>query len=81
MIFCQYKDIFGKPNEGVHSYKLLDIAIIDMGLTLLGSYLIHKYYLNKYLSLSELTLIILIIGIFMHKMFCVRTTLNKIIFE
>ena len=31
----QYKDIFGKPNEGVHSYRLFDVAIVDLLLTIL----------------------------------------------
>lgn len=28
-MFSEYSDIFGKPNEGVHSYRFLDTAIVD----------------------------------------------------
>lgn len=30
MSLCEYKDIFGIPNEGVHSYRLFNIAIVDV---------------------------------------------------
>ena len=81
MIFCQYKDIFGKPNEGVHSYRLFNIAVVDLGMTLIGGYLIHIYYFNKYVSLFLVILLLLLFGVFMHRLFCVKTTVNNIIFE
>lgn len=28
---CRYRDMLGRPNEGVHSIKLFNIAIIDVG--------------------------------------------------
>jgi hypothetical protein len=27
MSFCQYKDILGKPRQGIHSYRLFGLAI------------------------------------------------------
>ena len=81
MLFCQYKDIFGKPNEGVHSYRLFNIAIVDLGMTLIGGYLMHTFYFNKYMSLFEFILLLLLFGVFVHKLFCVKTTINNIIFE
>ncbi len=81
MLFCQYKDIFGKPNEGVHSYRLFDIAVVDVGMTIIGGYLMHRYYFNKYMSLFEFILLLLLFGVFMHKIFCVKTTVHNIIFE
>ncbi len=26
---CKYKNIFGAPNTGVHSYRIFNIAIVD----------------------------------------------------
>lgn len=26
----KYSNIFGKPNEGTHSYRILNIAIVDV---------------------------------------------------
>ena len=29
MELCKYKNIFGLPNEGIHSYRFLNLAIIN----------------------------------------------------
>ena len=31
---CKYKDILGKPGQGVHSYRIFNIAIVDVILTI-----------------------------------------------
>ena len=31
MSLCQYKDIFGKPGEGAHSYRVANVAVVDVG--------------------------------------------------
>ena len=41
-MLCQYKDIFGKVGEGVHSYRVLDFAIVDVIATVIGAYLISR---------------------------------------
>ena len=33
--FCKYKDALGKPKEGLHSYRVFNISIIDVLLTIL----------------------------------------------
>lgn len=73
-MFCEYKDIFGKPNEGIHSYRLFNIAIVDFIMTLLGSLFI-SYILN--ISFILVFIFIFILGIFFHKLFCVDTTINR----
>lgn len=73
---CKYKDIFGKPGEGVHSIRLFDIALVDLGLTILGAYYIAKYFKwNVYWTILGL----LIIGEIFHVIFCVETTFIKAI--
>lgn len=75
---CKYKDIFGKPNTGIHSYRLFNLAIMDIILTLLGSYVISKSYkLNYY----DITIKLFILGIILHKIFCVKTTVDKLLFN
>ena len=73
----KYSDIFGKPNEGAHSYRILDIAIVDVlatGVLASGvAYLINKQFLIVLLCLF-------ILGIILHRLFCINTTINKIIF-
>ena len=44
MSLCKYKDIFGKPNEGPHSYRFLNIAIVDTVLTIILGYFISKFF-------------------------------------
>lgn len=73
---CQYRHIFGKEGEGVHSYRILNIAIVDLGLTIIVSGIISDYF--KY-SFIKTFLILLVSSIFIHKLFCVETTLSKLI--
>ena len=74
---CKYKNIFGAPDTGVHSYRFLNIAIFDLGATILVAFLISYFCKISFI----LTLIILLLlGIIVHHLFCVRTTVNKILF-
>jgi len=70
---CKYKDIFGKPNEGIHSYRLLDLAIMDIIFTIIAAYLISIVYGNFKCNL----IILFILSIILHKIFCVDTTIIK----
>ncbi len=75
---CEYKDILGKPGKGVHSYRIFNIAIVDVLLTILAGYLI-SYFLNINFILSLIGMFIL--GIISHRIFCVRTTVDKLLFD
>ena len=77
MSFCKYKDIFGKPNEGAHSYRVFDFAIVDIVGTIIGAYIIYR--LTGY-DFNIVLISLFIIGIIMHKIFCVKTKLNSLIF-
>lgn len=74
MYFCKYRDIFGKPNSGVHSIRLFNIAVVDLILTLLFAYVISKYTNISFISIS---VVLLIVSVYTHKLFCVDTTLTK----
>lgn len=75
-IFKDYRDIFGKPEEGVHSIRIFNIAIIDIILTILGAFIISKVCSMNFM----LTLILFfIIGEILHLVFCVETQFIKII--
>jgi len=81
MSLCQYRDIFGKPFQGIHKYRLTignySFAIVDIALTIMGAILISRFYnINYWWSLSFL----FILGIILHKIFCVDTTLNLLLF-
>lgn len=74
---CKYKDVFGKPNEGVHKYRIFGIAIVDAVFTIVFVYLFTYY--SKY-SFWPTLAFTFFLGIFMHRLFCVRTTLDKMLF-
>ncbi len=74
MKLCKYKDFFGKVGEGVHSYRLFNIAIVDVIMTLLFAYFISIYF---NFSFIKSTIFLFILGIFFHWLFCVNTTINK----
>jgi uncharacterized membrane protein YcaP (DUF421 family) len=75
--FKKYSDIFGKPNIGFHSYRIFDIAIYDVLGTIIISGLISYWFnFNFFLILF----ILLLLGIILHRLFCVDTTINKLIF-
>jgi hypothetical protein len=78
-MFCKYKDILGKSGEGVHSYRLFNIAIVDVLFTLLGAFIIHLF-LPQY-NYFVILLCLFITGIILHRLFCVRTTIDKMIFK
>ena len=40
----QYRHIFGKEKEGIHSYRFLDVAIVDTLLTFILSLAISYYF-------------------------------------
>lgn len=76
-MLCPYKHIFGKEKEGVHSLRLFDIAVVDVVLTILAAVLIARYFK---LNLVFTLLVLFILGILLHRLFCVNTTINKMIF-
>lgn len=82
MSLCKYRDSFGKVGEGVHSLRLFNIAIVDTLLTFVLAYIINSY-LKSYLKSNLLIIffILLVISIFIHKAFCVETTLTKMFFS
>jgi len=78
MNLCKYKNSLGIPNEGVHSYRLFGVAIVDVIMTIIAAYIISYFTKIKFLY----TLIFLFtLGIMLHRLFCVKTTLDKLLFE
>ncbi len=73
----KFKYIFGKENEGIHSYRLFNLAIADIIMTIIGAFLISYFFKYNFLIIL---IILFIIGIILHRLFCVNTTVNKLIF-
>jgi hypothetical protein len=77
---CQYSDLFGKPNTGLHTYRFLNIAIVDVIATFLLGMFIKEYFL-KDTSILYINIFLFILGIIIHRIFCVKTTVDKILFK
>jgi hypothetical protein len=74
---CKYKHLFGEPNTGLRVYRIGGIAIMDTAVVIGIGYLISKYLQwNLGYTLGGL----FILGIIAHRLFCVRTGLDKILF-
>ncbi len=74
MSLCEYKDIFGKPNEGAHSHRFLGLATVDLIGFVLLVFVIVSYFGTGVLST---TIWLAILTIFIHWLFCVPTALNR----
>jgi len=77
-MLCEYKDMFGKPGEGVHAYRVFNIAIVDVLLTLLLAYAINSY--KPEYKYSTIAIGLFALGILLHRVFCVKTTVDKMLF-
>lgn len=65
------ENIFGRPNEGVHSYRFMGIAIVDLLLTLVLCVIL---YLTTGMPLSISLTVLLILAFILHYLFRVQTS-------
>lgn len=77
MLLCKYKDFFGKPKTGIHRYRIFDVAIIDVLLTIISA-VVLTLVLKIHIVITTIGLFAM--GIIMHRLFCVRTTIDKLLF-
>lgn len=78
MNLCTYSDMLGKPKLGLHQYRICDIAIVDVILVFIVAGLLYYSY-NK-INYWSYVITLFVMGIFFHRLFCVRTTIDKLIF-
>ena len=77
MDLCKYKNVLGEPKKGIHSYRLFGVAIADVIMTILASYLISYFFK---ISFTYTMIVFFGVGIFLHRIFCVKTTVDKLLF-
>ena len=78
MTLCKYRNLLGEVGKGIHSYRIFDIAIVDVLLTFICAYII--YIFNTENNYFIILAIVFITGIILHRIFCVRTTIDKLLF-
>jgi hypothetical protein len=79
-MLCKYKDALGIPNKGIHKYRIFNIAIVDVLLTILLAAFISWYFKLSFYKFLIVLLLLFLTGIFMHRLFCVKTTIDKLLF-
>ena len=87
MSLCKYRNIFGEPKTGLHNYRIFNIAVFDVLATLLVSVIIHQVIIVEWLKMYSIIILwmvivfMFILGILLHQLFCVRTTVDKLLFD
>lgn len=74
---CKYRNALGVPSTGVHSLRIGGIAVVDVVMTLVGAYIL-AYYARASFAWTAAGLFLL--GIVLHRLFCVRTTIDRLLF-
>lgn len=77
-MFCNHKNIFGLPKKGFHEERLFGFARNDI----IGTIII-SYFISKILKITLLNSLLycLLFAIIIHKLFCVDTALNSLLFN
>lgn len=74
-MFCNYKNALGIPGQGIH-FHVFGIAIMDVIMTIVGgAFLAYLFKLNYLWTI----LIFFLLGIVLHRLFCVKTTIDKLL--
>lgn len=76
MSLCQYANVLGEPKKGVHATRIpiIDIAFNDFILTFIAGVIIGFLFHPLWFFFP------FILGIILHRLFCVNTTINKFLF-
>jgi len=80
-MYCPSQNIFGRVGEGVHGYRVMNIAVVDVVATILGAYVLYLCQGGTgWSSFLWILTGLFVLGICMHRLFCVRTTIDKLLF-
>ena len=78
---AQYATLFGNVGEGVHGYRLFDLAIVDVLATIFGAYILYRWlYYHSWMSFAWILALLFALGIALHRLFGVRTTIDRLLF-
>jgi hypothetical protein len=80
MSLCKYKNILGEPRKGVHSIRLFDISVVDVVLTFVLAWGINGLISGNSKTYYIVLIFCFVLGIALHDLFCVKTTIGKLIF-
>jgi len=75
---CPFANLFGKPGEGIHKYRIGGMAAVDWLLTLAAGYFIAARTNRSFVAVTTQ---LVALGILLHRLFGVNTALNEKIFK
>ena len=75
---CKYKNALGIPGKGIHRFRICNIAVVDVALTFVLAYIIWVL-LEKY-NYWTILFFCFVASVILHRMFCVKTTVDKFLF-
>lgn len=71
---CPYKNLFGKLGEGIHAYRIANIAVLDVMVTVILAFILSVVFM---ISFWKMLGGLFLLGIVVHRQLCVRTTVDK----
>lgn len=74
---CPFKNAFGRLGTGIHSYRIMNIAVLDFVVTAVVAYLLSLIFRTRFFPTF---MGFFLFGIVVHRAFCVRTTIDKWVF-
>ena len=78
---CKYKHALGVPGKGVHKHYM-GIAYMDVIGTFGIAWLLYMFVPGlKKTSFITITIFTFVLGIILHRLFCVPTTVDKYLFN
>ena len=84
---CKMSEFFGAPGTGMHSYRIMNIAVVDALATAILAVVLAKTLPTSVISklgaypIVSIAFILFVIGIVAHRVFCVRTTIDRQLFD
>jgi len=75
--FSKWKNLFGKPYEGIHAYRIFDVSVIDVSVVVASGFLISYF---TQIAVLKVLIVSFLLGIIVHRLLCVRTRFDRWIF-
>lgn len=70
---CRYKNVFGVPGRGAHAWRVAGVAAVDLGLTVAAAAAWSRWRGHSFWATLA---VLLVLGVGVHRLFCVDTALN-----
>ena len=77
-MLCKYKDSLGTPGRGIHGIRLMNLAVVDVLGTVALGWIVSAVWK---IAMWEATCYMFLLGIILHRVFCVETTVDRFLFS